>query len=144
MTSKSNVIILPTETFSCISQNSFVREEKFIRRKNNNLLFESGIGKKRPNKINSHSHLSTKEISPSKYRRNFFFEKMDEVKQYKEDSDKKLHKKCNFIEHNYTMLNTDNTYYNLSDISSLNLNTSREESSSDDDNEYAIEFNYKN
>ena len=142
MTNKSNVIILPTETFSCNSQNSFVREEKFIRRKNNNLLFESGIGKKRSNKINS--HLSTKEISPSKYRRNFFFEKMDEVKQYKEDSDKKLHKKCNFIEHNYTMLNTDNTYNNLSDISSLNLNTSREESSSDDDNEYANEFNYKN
>ena len=140
MTSKSNVIILPIETFSCISQNSFVREEKFIRRKNNNILFESGTGKKRLNKINS--HLSTKEISPSKYRNNFFFEKMDEVKQYKEDNDKKLHKKCNFIEHNYTMLNTDNSYNNLSDISSLNLNTSREESSSDDDNEYAIEFNY--
>ena len=142
MTNKSNVIILPTETFSFNSQNSFVREEKFIRRKNNNLLFESGIGKKRSNKINS--HLSTKEISPSKYRRNFFFEKMDEVKQYKEDNDKKLHKKgsFNFIEHNYTMLNTDNSYNNLSDISSLNLNTSREESSSDDDNEYSIEFNY--
>ena len=142
MTNKSNVIILPTETFSCNSQNSFVREEKFIRRKNNNLLFESGIGKKRSNKINS--HLSTKEISPSKYRRNFFFEKMDEVKQYKEDNDKKLHKKCTFIEHNYTMLNTDNSYNNLSDISSLNLNTSREESSSYDDDEYSIEFNYKN
>ena len=138
MTNKSNVIILPTETFSCISQNSFVREEKFIRRKNYILLFENGTGMKRNNKINSHSHLSTKEISPSKYRRNFFFEKMDEVKQYKEDNDKKLHKKgsFNFIEHNYTMLNTDNSYYNLSDISSLNLNTSREESSSDDDDEY--------
>lgn len=142
MTNKSNVIILPTETFSCNSQNSFVREEKFIRRKNYILLFESGTGMKRSNKINS--HLSTKEISPSKYRSNFFFEKMDEVKQYKEDSDKKLHKKCNFIEHNYTMLNTDNSYNNLSDISSLNLNTSREESSSDDDDEYSIEFNYKN
>ena len=116
MTSKSNVIILPTETFSFNSQNSFVREEKFIRRKNYILLFESGTGMKRNNKINSHSHFSTKEISPSKYRRNFFFEKMDEVKQYKEDNDKKLHKKCNFIEHNYTMLNTDNSYYKISQV----------------------------
>ena len=144
MTSKSEMIILPTETFSCISHaaNSFVKEEKFTRRKENHFLFENSItGTKRICKINS--HLSTKEVSPSKYRQ-IFLEKNFEVKQYKEDSDKKLQKNCsfNFIADHYTILNTDNSYYDLSDISSLNLNTSKEESSSDNDD--AIEFHIKN
>ena len=66
------------------------------------------------------------------------------MKQYKEGSDKKLQKNCsfNFIADHYTILKTDNSYYDLSDISSLNLNTSKEESSSDDDD--AIEFHIKN
>ena len=87
MTSKIEMIILPTETFSCISHaaNSFVKEEKFTRRKENHFLFENSIT---------------------------------------------------------GTLNTDNSYYDLSDISSLNLNTSKEESSSDDDD--AIEFHIKN
>ena len=104
-------------------------------------LKNSITGTKRICKINL--HLSTKEVSPSKYRQ-FFLEKNFEVKQYKEDSDKKLQKNCsfNFKADHYTILNTDNSYYDLSDISSLNLNTSKEESSSDDDD--AIEFHIKN
>lgn len=66
-------------------------KKKSSRRKENHFLFENSItGTKRICKINS--HLSTKEVSPSKYRQ-FFLEKNFEVKQYKEDSDKKLTEK---------------------------------------------------
>ena len=47
-----------------------------------------------------------------------------------------------YISESCTMLNKDHSYYDLSDISSLNLNSSKEENSDDDeDDNCAIVFN---
>lgn len=152
MSNKSEMIILPTETFSSTSAstNSFVKEEKFIRLKSNTPSHKSNnkpqckrIEKKNP-------HLSTKEVSPSKFRETFL-EKMAEFenKKYNEYSDKKRNlkktKTVSYISESCTMLNKEHSYYDLSDISSLNLNSSKEESSDDDeDNDCAIVFNIEN
>ena len=71
---------------------------------------------------------------------------IQEQEEYNEESDKKRNlKKTNtvsYISESCTMLNKDHSYYDLSDISSLNLNSSKEESSDDDeDDNCAIVFN---
>ena len=63
-----------------------------------------------------------------------------------EDSDKKRNlKKTNtvsYISESCTILNKEHSYYDLSDISSLNLNSSKEESSDDDEgNDCALVLN---
>lgn len=143
------MIILPTETFSSTSTsaNSFVKEEKFTRLKSITLSFDN-ITKTRCKRIEKkNSHLSTKEVSPSKFREKFL-EKIAEYehKKYNEDSDKKKKYKkrntVNYISESFTMINKEHSYYDLSDISSMNLNSSKEESS--DDSEDAIELNIEN
>lgn len=149
MSNKSEMIILPTETFSSTSAstNSFVKEEKFTRLKSNTPSHKSNTKPQCKRIEKKNSHLSTKEVSPSKFREKFL-EKMAEYekKKYNEDSDKKRNlKKTNtvsYISESCTILNKEHSYYDLSDISSLNLNSSKEESSDDDeDNDCALVFN---
>ena len=71
---------------------------------------------------------------------------IQEQEEYNEESDKKRNLKqtntVSYISESCTMLNKDHSYYDLSDISSLNLNSSKEESSDDDeDDNCAIVFN---
>ena len=71
---------------------------------------------------------------------------IQEQEEYNEESDKKRNLRgtdtVSYISESCTMLNKDHSYYDLSDISSLNLNSSKEESSDDDeDDNCAIVFN---
>ena len=112
MSSKSEMIILPTETFSSTSAstNSFVKEEKFTRYKSNTPSHETKTKTQCKRIEKKNSHLSTKEVSPSKFREKF----LEKIAKYNEESDKKRNlKKTNtvsYISESCTMLNKDHSY----------------------------------
>ena len=132
-------VTLPIETYTNTpSTFSYIKEERYSRLTNTN----ENNGKKvfqRKNMIKKKgSHLSQKELSPTKFREKFF----DRIKECLENDIKERNntKKKTIIYRSETILNINDKCYDLSDISSLNLNSSKEEENNDDDD--SLEFHF--
>ena len=84
------------------------------------------------------SHLSHKEISTTKFREQF----LDRIKECLEsDIKERNNKKRKTIIYHSETINFNDKSYELSDISSLNLNSSKEEENNEeDDNSFEFHF----
>ena len=142
------IITLPIETYSntSASSNYFVKEQRYHRNKKEEWnIISKDETRQKFRLLKKASHFSQKELSPKQFREKF----LKRLNEYNENNtakeDKVPLKKRNtqfYISESFTMLNKENSYYDLSDISSLNLNSSKEEGS--DYEQYEINFEDNN
>ena len=148
MTQEEAIITLPIETYSNTSSSSnyFVKEQRYNRTKQEqwNIVMKDET-RNNFRLLKKPLHFSQKELSPKQFREKFLkrLNEYNENNSNKEDSIPLKKKNTQYyISESFTMLNKENSYYDLSDISSLNLNSSKEEGS--DDEQYEINFEDNN
>ncbi len=133
MDKDNEIVTLPIETYTHTPSSTFsyIKEERYSRHTNTNeqkVLQRKNMIKKKG------SHLSHKEISPTKFREQF----LDRIKECLESD---IKERKTIIHHSETILNVNDKSYELSDISSLNLNSSKEEENNEeDDNSFEFHF----
>ena len=133
MDKDNEIVTLPIETYTHTPSSTFsyIKEERYSRHTNTN---EQKVFQRKNMIKKKESHLSHKEISPTKFREQF----LDRIKECLESD---IKERKTIIHHSETILNFNDKSYELSDISSLNLNSSKEEENNEeDDNSFEFHF----
>lgn len=138
MDKDNEIVTLPIETYTNTPSSTFsyIKEERYSRHSNSN---EKKVFQRKNILKKKGSHLSQKEISPTKFREQF----LDRIKECLENDirERNNKKRKTIIYHSETILNFNDKCYELSDISSLNLNSSKEEENNEEeDNSYEFHF----
>lgn len=138
MDKDNEIVTLPIETYTHTPSSTFsyIKEERYSRHTNTN---EQKVFQRKNMIKKKGSHLSHKEISPTKFKEQF----LDRIKECLESDIKERNnkKRKTIIYHSETNLNFNDKSYELSDISSLNLNSSKEEENNEeDDNSFEFHF----
>lgn len=135
MKMENDIVILPPETFSNTSSsaNSFIRVEKLARGCRKNEIRGNTESPVREIKtiLKKTSHLSQKEISPEKLREKF----LKKIDDFDFDKENLVVRRPHKYHTEAISFLGDNLYYDISDVSSLDLNSSADDGYENDNEE---------